>query len=941
MTLSTNAPATDLPAAETVAAAEATGHQPWHLGVAGYRLVQESLAAAISPGEAHDAEQLFRRSRREFAATASTLLLMHLARASLLPKGNWAWAISYDVLSAAVLGALLYFAARWRMPYVARLLLPLHAAFWSFDRPLYEFEQLRQSFVVQATYLTPLLIAIAIGFLIDLAVPKADTEEADGNWPRGNKMSWSVAGAILVLVTLAYAVSGAFLRPPPFFTLLTAVALLAWPWIGWGAGASKWHRRPRDVRRLFDAAQLRWGRVLAGRLLAILLTLLPLLMFLSALGLGERMRWPEAGEAIVTRNRSPFGDPSEKVWFWSATGSYLRPADFDEYVIFHYDYYTRPSAGEPRHPADSLKTQAVVGPEAEPKFDEWIATVGDRRLRTPQDFVAYAATTSSPSVRCIRKLRAAPSYAYPQGTTVAQVRIMPLESFTRQKADALLLVVQRNIPPFVVFASLGFLTLWRRGGDSSTAWWLGVWLLASTAAFNAGLISYYFESLQEELLLRSLLGSAIADFVMLMLSSLFLVYILLFVIYLLGVPTAGMWVHLCWPNSAAARPRPVRWAASVGKIAAVTAAMRLFQIALVFFIIVNLAIGAAAASRDRDATDLSRMSVMWLMGLTATLALIAAIVDGWHWRKKTAKDSESPYLTWRSVLALICAQISLVLFYPAGINDFRFDQEASIGSSAAIVWWIGVAFLVGFVVLATLALLRDNFLRLAAVRDYSTLIVMFLLPVTFETLEGFAGDALATVGSLLHSEQGIAVITTLLTIAVLGPLWSLLQRVFTLVSAPRARIVERSAAEALERMVSTPMDADTSEEIERFLAQAGIHHYSLYAREGHGAFRLTQRRLEGGATEQFTISPMLRDFFAARPRFLDLHDAPYEWSYFFQQFELLRLQQSLECRFLLPICLGPSVRGLLVLPNDEQVARSTQEVFAENVGRVGLDAVRR
>ena len=83
------------------------------------------------------------------------------------------------------------------------------------------------------------------------------------------------------------------------------------------------------------------------------------------------------------------------------------------------------------------------------------------------------------------------------------------------------------------------------------------------------------------------------------------------------------------------------------------------------------------------------------------------------------------------------------------------------------------------------------------------------------------------------------------------------------------------------------------------------------------------------------------EFLAGHRGFIDLDEAAYEWRYFFHQFELYRLQLQTGARYLLPITLGTSLRGLLLLPDREQPLLPGDESVAESVNTVGLEAVRR
>ncbi|HWM90259.1 MAG TPA: hypothetical protein VN493_05785 [Thermoanaerobaculia bacterium] len=67
----------------------------------------------------------------------------------------------------------------------------------------------------------------------------------------------------------------------------------------------------------------------------------------------------------------------------------------------------------------------------------------------------------------------------------------------------------------------------------------------------------------------------------------------------------------------------------------------------------------------------------------------------------------------------------------------------------------------------------------------------------------------------------------------------------------------------------------------------------------------------------------------AQRGFLDLKRLALEWRYFFFQFELHRVQEATSGRFLLAICLGQSVRALLVVPGELVRLRVGEPLAAE------------
>lgn len=69
------------------------------------------------------------------------------------------------------------------------------------------------------------------------------------------------------------------------------------------------------------------------------------------------------------------------------------------------------------------------------------------------------------------------------------------------------------------------------------------------------------------------------------------------------------------------------------------------------------------------------------------------------------------------------------------------------------------------------------------------------------------------------------------------------------------------------------------------------------------------------------LSTQLLDFLSRQKGLINLDRVALEWRFFFVQFELHRLQQDLRDRYLLPLRLGKSLRGLLLLPDRERGER--------------------
>ena len=88
--------------------------------------------------------------------------------------------------------------------------------------------------------------------------------------------------------------------------------------------------------------------------------------------------------------------------------------------------------------------------------------------------------------------------------------------------------------------------------------------------------------------------------------------------------------------------------------------------------------------------------------------------------------------------------------------------------------------------------------------------------------------------------------------------------------------------------------------------------------------------------DQIVISQMLLKFLSKRTRAIDLEQLPFEWSLFFLQFELERLRQERPARYLIPVKLGESLRGLLFVSNTADQRALAGERVTEGITDLAL-----
>jgi hypothetical protein len=155
------------------------------------------------------------------------------------------------------------------------------------------------------------------------------------------------------------------------------------------------------------------------------------------------------------------------------------------------------------------------------------------------------------------------------------------------------------------------------------------------------------------------------------------------------------------------------------------------------------------------------------------------------------------------------------------------------------------------------------------------------------------------------------------------------------VSLRRLRTIERKIGTALELLLDT-QDPRKIDNIRRALATCGIKEYDFFARKGKRSFMSSVSCGSPVAPDQIVISKMLLKFLAKRTRVIDLEQLAFEWDLFFLQFELERLRQERPARYLIPIKLGESLRGLLFVSGTADQRALAGERVTEGIADLAL-----
>ncbi len=881
-------------------------------GLYGYRQLLEELSPEISAEEAAEAEKASRKNLR-LLATAILLgacLQLWIHRVPNAPFNLQGFL--YDLFNAGSVVAALCLVSAYRIPFAGRLLLPLAALGFLYRPPFMPWEF---AFYAVAVFLV-LAVSFVAGRLIDFGASTAPGRRRPG------LRRWTLLAVGLVLLSTSWLSTDELNGHFPALTLLAALICCVW---GWFPG--KWLERRADMPKVDEetlraAAMLRWGLFAWGRALAILLGLLPFILFLNGLELTRRLEWPEDPDVIRTNHEG-----EERIWFWQHKGKYLRGADLgeEEFYAFHDSKMEPEKLKRIQTLGDALRGIVYFGddyPEREAQYNELQGLLKDHRVETRDALVRVLAETSEPGEKLYHLARNEIVARGPWRTVPA---IFSVEDQLSEGTEHLTPVTHDYIERatthnfiwqwlLLSFSLMGFTFLWRRGGDSAVARWLGIWLIGVGIIGTYRYVMVFLPALSFDLWHRSLVHPS-ANLWLSIIVVLDLITVAGAILFVLFVPCAALWVHKCWP--AARRGEQGRpWMVPLS-----FAARILLAAVLMTFCFFGILVGL-----QESLTHLPRSSAEVVSAVAAVVLFLAvACALGFGLRRRRRR--RSPLLD--AVVSLLLLAVQVVTLAAIGIQMSKTGAE--VFKIVGLV--LGLVLLVGLVAM----IFRKDLLHVSAARDFSFVVAFSILPAVFTLSEEWSEDQIEMLLSgVLQGEIVPEIIRIAIVMALLPPFRRALEEGFLHLSHPHLGRLRRSIEEALEALV-TVGDHESVQRIHAVLQTCGVEDFVLYQRTSPDRFEAAGWSVRPSPAVE--LSAPLRRFLSRQRNFVDLDRVALEWRFFFVQFELHRLHRDLGMRYLLPICLGSSLRAFLVV--QESTVKEQRVVGSPIVGeitRLGLAA---
>ena len=498
-------------------------------------------------------------------------------------------------------------------------------------------------------------------------------------------------------------------------------------------------------------------------------------------------------------------------------------------------------------------------------------------------------------------------------------------SRTLQAANYMSAAISSIIVPCLVFLALGAILLWKRGSDSAVGFWLGIAMTSSVVdAFLANDYLQVESSMNYHLwhwAVESPWGGLVASWLGIAFSSGRLIMVIGY------MAQSVLFVLLCWPRKP--NVQGGRWErplAFIGK-------------AVTGFIVAFSAAYAAGLIME-GATGCSSLVICMMVGFFA-IALL-----GWWLRRKRRFYTEAPELGWEFFVGWLLLKLSVLIAVSAGSGeDPLFGLEAWL---APLQWTGGRTCLAGVVsgiaavaggVLFFRLFIRRNFLSVLTVKGFAFTLFALVVPLISAVCNPLVAELLR--GSFLQSRQGEKIVSVAIVVLVMRPIWNYLSRLSRMLSGRNMVKVESRVEATLENILEKPGEIDVRDEVFDRLGDLGLKEYALYVHTKAGSFDLAlKNRWSQLTADTFQMSEYLRHYLGFNPHVVELDQLAHNESLFFQSFELCRIKERLHAACLLPICLGKSVRAILVTPSESDGRPVlASEVILDNVNALGLAAI--
>ena len=378
------------------------------------------------------------------------------------------------------------------------------------------------------------------------------------------------------------------------------------------------------------------------------------------------------------------------------------------------------------------------------------------------------------------------------------------------------------------------------------------------------------------------------------------------------LPIAFLWTHFCWPNKS---PTFNPWK------------LRLLYI-LKVFVVAGLFFSLRGLFGDLGAGGPLGWVMLWL-GLSLLMLVVGMTI-------RNRRPTLAPSLGAMPTAAFFCA-IGAWLLLGLAIGDARTNYVETI-SNVHLLGIPALLFLCAFLALSGFVMLRRDFLHMSGTKGALYLALAILLPALIEVSQWTSVKVMT--GLALSTVRGAEIFGIAVAVFVLVPMERYLHRLLTRMSVRKLSQIEELVSEAVESICEVNDSEERQKRIGEALNGFGITSFSLFFRQKPDSFVLYSCSEDSSAAvaKKITLSKHILNALRKHDGFIDLDLVCRDRDFFFHQFELFRIEKQFNCRYIMPIKLGNSLRGILMLPNNKDHDKITRTPMALQLSTFGVAA---
>lgn len=849
----------------------------------GYKTIQTRLGEEVSESEMLQAKKKFSIGKSIFIVTMLFTIFAYLLNFYFCDRSLEADDIIGSIINFVVAVVTFFLVSYFQVPYAGRWLYLILSITGLVNLP-----DLKM-FTDDSYLITVILIFYywVIGFTLDIGFST--------NKFRKYKIPRRIFLTFILIINQLFVY---WLKDKPFSQIsdyiYSAIDLLMilLAWIGIPLIEKVLNKENYDVSIVKFLSFIRWRRFIFGRILAVLFALLYISMILLYQGSKEKFEDVQFdSNAIVSIDQNK----EKNVWYWTLKGDFISKEDLDGKIfspnIKYYYYGLQISTTEIGNEKEIV--QWLENLENNNEDIDSFKKIQERlkNYRITSENKEYLEQLLSISNREDRFILVLEETKTKNKTTNIKVSYsIGIKGYTpseiKNKIQIFNILFYFSIPLFII----GFTFIWRKGGDSKFAFWIGIFYL-STSCLQMWYNSNELVLDHIKMLLTLNLGSSY-------ICSLFATFmnlseiVLLCCIYLnsMSLPLSICFVYLCWPNKDDEIENLfVNLLEFLGKVLTICLIVNApsFLCGIIFdFIGYNYAIAPV---------------------LGCVIANITLLSLGIYLYKKNKAILNVKGFTVSLILVYLIQQLCAILILPIFNNQYtsNYLELAEI----AIPILSGLMLFVFF-----FAIIKNNFLNLFSAKDLSVSFFAFIIP----SIVGFCNMLFASFFNYtsILSKNGHRLISVLFVVFIMKPVWNILNDVFNYIANPKAKEVSNNIREILETSFSKESSNDFNDRINALLEKWDIKSYSFYKRISKNTFSISTSKWTENNVENVEISNSLINWLANNNSFIDLKNVSEEWKYWFYEFEFYRIERKIDCKYIFPIVLGNTLQGFLAMPEN-------------------------